>query len=62
MTMNSAADDSSKGQKPAPNAVVCAESLMNLTLLDPPRWGWTAVGGVADLLSPHEVSYDASCE
>lgn len=32
-----------------------AESIMNLTLLDPPKWGWTAAGGVADLLPPHEV-------
>jgi hypothetical protein len=28
---------------------------VNLTLLDPARWGWTAAGGVADLLPPHEV-------
>jgi len=33
-----------------------AERAMNMTLFDPPRWGWTAVGGVADLLSPHERS------
>jgi len=32
-----------------------AESAINLTLLDPPRFGWTASGGVADLLHPHEV-------
>jgi hypothetical protein len=32
-----------------------AESMVNLTLLDPSRWGWTAGGGVADLLPPHEV-------
>ena len=32
-----------------------AESWMNLTLTDPPKWGWTAVGGIADVLSPHEV-------
>jgi hypothetical protein len=32
-----------------------AESMINLTLLDPARWGWTAAGGVADLLPPHEV-------
>jgi hypothetical protein len=31
------------------------ESMINLTLLDPARWGWTAAGGVADLLPPHEV-------
>ena len=34
----------------------CAESLMNLSLLDPSRFGWTAVGGIADLLTPHERS------
>jgi hypothetical protein len=31
------------------------ESMINLTLLDPARWGWTAAGAVADLLPPHEV-------
>jgi hypothetical protein len=32
-----------------------AEAMLNLTLLDPPRFGWTALGGVADVLPPHEV-------
>lgn len=32
------------------------ESMMNLALLDPPRWGWPALGPVVDLLTPHEVS------
>jgi hypothetical protein len=32
-----------------------AEATLNMILFDPPRWGWTAVGGVVDLLSPHEV-------
>jgi hypothetical protein len=32
-----------------------------LALLDPPRWGWTATGGVADLLPPHEVCFKHSC-
>ena len=31
------------------------ESLMNLALFDPPRWGWTAAGTIVDLLPPHEV-------
>ncbi|KAG7353450.1 bromodomain containing protein [Nitzschia inconspicua] len=31
-----------------------AETVMNMPLIDPPRWGWTAVGGVADVLPPHE--------
>ena len=34
-----------------------AEIVMNMTLYDPPRWGWTAVGGISDVLSPHEVRY-----
>ena len=32
-----------------------AEIIMNRALYDPPRWGWTALGGIADVLSPHEV-------
>ena len=32
-----------------------AEIAINWTLLDPPRFGWTAAGGVADLLHPQEV-------
>lgn len=32
-----------------------AETSINLSLLDPARFGWTAAGAVADLLSPHEV-------
>ncbi len=32
------------------------ESSINLSLLDPSRWGWSAVGGISDLLTPHEVS------
>lgn len=31
------------------------ESQVNLSLLDRPRWGWTAAGGVSDVLPPHEV-------
>jgi len=50
-------DTGSEKQKHKPNAPeICSESLMNLTLIDPPRWGWTALGGVADLLTPHERS------
>jgi hypothetical protein len=33
-----------------------AEARINLALLEPQRWGWTAAGGIADLLPPHEVS------
>jgi hypothetical protein len=39
---------------------VYGESLMNLALYDPPRWGWTAVGTIADLLPPHEVGISVS--
>ena len=39
-----------------PSYDVDAQSMMNLSLLDPPRWGWTALGGICDLLPPHEVS------
>lgn len=37
------------------------ESEINLSLLDPPRWGWTAGGGIVDVLTPHEVSSSALC-
>lgn len=30
-------------------------STINLALLDPPRWGWCALGGVIDLSTPQEV-------
>jgi hypothetical protein len=33
-----------------------AHAAMNLALFDPPRWGWTAIGGIADVLPPHEVN------
>ena len=31
------------------------ESLCNLALLDSSKWGWTALGGVCDILPPHQV-------
>ena len=34
-----------------------AYTIMNLALVDPARWGWTAAGTLVDLLPPHEVSY-----
>eukprot|EP00536_Pseudo-nitzschia_multiseries_P004004 jgi/Psemu1/237178/estExt_Genewise1.C_640045 len=37
------------------DGVLFAEMAMNRALYDPPRWGWTALGGIADVLSPHEV-------
>lgn len=33
----------------------CAESLCNLALLDPCKWGWAALGGIVDILPPHQV-------
>lgn len=41
---------------PPPRPNEYAEAVMNMTLFDPPRWGWTALGGVADVLTPHEVN------
>lgn len=32
------------------------ETVMNLALLDPPRFGWSAIGGIVDVLPPHDVS------
>jgi hypothetical protein len=31
------------------------ENSINLSLLDPPRFGWTVAGGVGDVLPPHQV-------
>jgi hypothetical protein len=39
----------------APPPVRYAEANHNLVVLDPPRYGWTAAGSVADLSEPHEV-------
>jgi len=36
--------------------IIYADSLMNLSLLDPSRWGWGAVGSITDVLTPHDVS------
>lgn len=38
-----------------PENDVYEENCINLSLLDPARYGWMAVGGVADLSTPHEV-------
>ena len=54
-TKTTAGRSQSQSQQPIPD--VRTENMVNLTLLDPPRWGWTAAGGVADLLSPHEVRF-----
>ena len=29
---------------------------LNKIYLDPPRYGWTAIGGIADILEPHEAA------
>jgi hypothetical protein len=31
------------------------DMMCSLPLYDPPKWGWSALGGVVDLLPPHEV-------
>ena len=31
------------------------ENCINLSLLDPARYGWMALGGIADVSTPHEV-------
>ena len=33
---------------------VNTRSIMNLCSLDPPKYGWTACGGIASILEPHE--------
>ena len=32
-----------------------AEAMLNLALLDPPKWGWSAFGGITNVCTPHEV-------
>ncbi|KAL3910855.1 MAG: hypothetical protein SGARI_001925, partial [Bacillariaceae sp.] len=54
-TLNPAkAPPQSQNDMPSTSTLEYPESMMNLSLLDPPRWGWTAIGGVADVLTPHE--------
>ncbi|KAL3943256.1 MAG: hypothetical protein SGBAC_002665 [Bacillariaceae sp.] len=43
-------------QQPSSPSPVCTQSGLNRLLYDPPRWGWSAVGGITDLLTPHERS------
>jgi hypothetical protein len=31
-------------------------SMMNLCSIDPPKYGWTACGGIASILDPHEMA------
>jgi hypothetical protein len=38
-----------------PENDIYEESQINLSLLDPSRYGWMAIGGIADLSTPHEV-------
>jgi hypothetical protein len=40
-----------------PENDIYEENYTNLSLLDPARYGWMAIGGVADLLTPHEVRW-----
>jgi hypothetical protein len=53
-----AAHSSAPGRNEDRQAAHHSLNSVNLTLLDPARWGWTAAGGVADLLPPHEVRFD----
>ena len=39
-----------------------AESVLNLTLLHPDRYGWTAAGGIADLATPHQRARSAATQ
>ena len=41
-----------------PNTIIMSSSssMMRLCSLDPPKYGWTACGGVSSILEPHEVS------
>ena len=38
-----------------PENDIYEENCINVSLLDPTRYGWMAMGGVADLSTPHEV-------
>lgn len=55
-TMEPSSSGSALQQQGNEDEEVYAQTVANLTLLDPARWGWSAVGGVVDLLPPHEVS------
>ncbi|KAL7466420.1 hypothetical protein ACHAXS_006731 [Conticribra weissflogii] len=33
-----------------------SSSMLKLVRVDPPRYGWTAIGGVASILTPHEMA------
>ncbi|KAL7478646.1 hypothetical protein ACHAW6_004400 [Cyclotella cf. meneghiniana] len=35
-------------------AAINSNTLLNLAYLDPPQYGWTAIGGIASILEPHE--------
>ena len=52
-----AADSSSSSTlRPRPQiALHDGEAALNLTLVDPDRFGWTAAGGIVDLETPHQV-------
>ena len=38
-----------------PENDIYEENCINLSLLDPARYGWMALGGIADVSTPHEV-------
>jgi len=37
-------------------------SVLNLALIDPPRWGFSAAAGIVDLSTPHVVCFDVSIQ
>ena len=48
-------DSSTSRSQQRDDVVPFVENSVNAALLDPARFGWTAAGGVADLLPPHAV-------
>lgn len=47
---------SETGAAPEQQEDINEETIMNLALLDPPGFGWSATGGIVNVLPPHEVS------
>mmetsp|Transcript_26003 Transcript_26003/g.54463 ORF Transcript_26003/g.54463 Transcript_26003/m.54463 type:complete len:1204 (-) Transcript_26003:93-3704(-) len=41
---------------PRKNRKFDSSSMVKLMRVDPPRYGWTAIGGVASILTPHEMA------
>ena len=41
-------------QPPPPTTTMNTSTLFNQLYIDPPQFGWTAIGGIANVLEPHE--------